>query len=220
MTPEVPPPHPLARVLENAALGRFPDADGAVEVLPPDADGTLAVVSLTGHAYVLGEVDPEEVAVRAPEGGYGSSLAPEFLLWLAGEGAEIDSIDLLLVWGGEANRAARLAATAEYDDHPRVRRAHEHRRDVSVHASRDGLVLLGAGLAGRREIAVELFDPATAPRGAGRRLVAAGLAALAPDEHVWAQVAPGNARSLRAFLAAGFLPVGSEVLITPRRDER
>ena len=28
---------------------------------------------------------------------------------------------------------------------------------------------------------------------------------------MWAQVAPGNAASLRAFLAAGFVPVGSEV---------
>jgi RimJ/RimL family protein N-acetyltransferase len=29
---------------------------------------------------------------------------------------------------------------------------------------------------------------------------------------VFAQVAPGNAASLRAFLAAGFRPIGSEVL--------
>jgi len=32
---------------------------------------------------------------------------------------------------------------------------------------------------------------------------------------VFAQVAPGNAASLRAFLAAGFVLIGSEVLIEP-----
>lgn len=217
MTARSPSPHPLSAVLESAAFGRFPDADGGVDVLPPDVDGTIAVVALTGHAYVLAAVDPAEVAARAPEGGYGASLAPEFLLWLAGDDhKQIDTIDLLLVWVGEANRAARLAPTTDYDDHPRVVRARKYRHDVSVYASRDGLAIIGTGLAGRREIAVELFDPANAPRGSGRRLVAAGLAALPPDEHVWAQVSPGNARSLRAFLAAGFAPVGSEVLITPR----
>jgi hypothetical protein len=40
------------------------------------------------------------------------------------------------------------------------------------------------------------------------RLVPAG-------EPVFAAVAPGNACSLRAFLAAGFTPVGSEVIIQP-----
>jgi hypothetical protein len=35
------------------------------------------------------------------------------------------------------------------------------------------------------------------------------------DRPVWAQIAPGNASSLRAFLAAGYEPVGSEVLFTP-----
>ena len=43
----------------------------------------------------------------------------------------------------------------------------------------------------------------------------AGLARLPAGEHCWAQVAPGNAASLRAFLACGFVPVCSEVLIEP-----
>jgi hypothetical protein len=51
--------------------------------------------------------------------------------------------------------------------------------------------------------------------GHGRRLIRAALAALTPGETVWAQVAPGNAQSLRAFLACGFVPIGSEVLIRP-----
>lgn len=35
---------------------------------------------------------------------------------------------------------------------------------------------------------------------------------LSGGEPVWAQVSAGNARSLRAFQAAGYLPVGSEAL--------
>ena len=32
---------------------------------------------------------------------------------------------------------------------------------------------------------------------------------------LWAQVAPANTASLRAFLAAGYRPVGAEVLFAP-----
>jgi hypothetical protein len=32
---------------------------------------------------------------------------------------------------------------------------------------------------------------------------------------LWAQVAPANTASLRAFLAAGYRPVGAEVLFGP-----
>jgi RimJ/RimL family protein N-acetyltransferase len=34
-------------------------------------------------------------------------------------------------------------------------------------------------------------------------------------EPVFAAVSPGNARSLRALLACGFTPIGSEVLLRP-----
>jgi len=37
-------------------------------------------------------------------------------------------------------------------------------------------------------------------------------ASIPEGDVVFAQVAPGNAASLRAFLAAGFRPIGSEVL--------
>src|SRR3954452_23292893 len=48
--------HPLASVLRHAARNVFPPVDGLAEVLPPDAAGTCAVVSFTGHAYVLTEL--------------------------------------------------------------------------------------------------------------------------------------------------------------------
>ncbi len=49
-------------------------------------------------------------------------------------------------------------------------------------------------------------------RGLGRALVAA--ARRLAGEPVWARVAAGNARSLRAFQAAGYRPVGSEALLS------
>ncbi len=77
-----------------------------------------------------------------------------------------------------------------------------------------GFVTIGSGLVGRTELSVELLDVEHG-RGAGRDLIRAGLAAIPVDTLVFAQVAPGNAASLRAFLAAGFVPIGSEVLIEP-----
>ena len=102
----------------------------------------------------------------------------------------------------------------DLDDHPRVQRARHHRRDVEVFGDDAGLVVVGRGLVGRWELSVERHD-AGQGGGHGRRLIGAGLARIPAGERCWAQVAPGNAASLRAFLACGFVPVGSEVIIEP-----
>jgi hypothetical protein len=212
------PAHPLAAILDAAAVGRFPAADGAVDVLPADSDGTRAVVAFTGHAYVLADIAGSELdrqMLDGQRGGFGGALHPDALRWLAGDDREIGSVDVVLVAqgvGGAPAAAARLDGVLA--KHPRVERALRHRRDVEVVVEPDGVVILGRGLVGRRELSVELFDPAAASAGAGRRLIAAGLAAVPVGEWCWAQVAPGNARSLRAFIACGFTPIASEVLIT------
>ncbi|MYS16437.1 GNAT family N-acetyltransferase, partial [Streptomyces sp. SID4982] len=72
-------------------------------------------------------------------------------------------------------------------------------------------LVLGRGLGGRVEVAVEVGEEAR-HRGLGRALATA--ARHLAGEPVWAQVAPGNARSVRAFLAAGYRPVGAEVLLS------
>lgn len=82
-----------------------------------------------------------------------------------------------------------------------------------VRGNADGLVIVGRGLVGRWELSVELYKPEATASGAGRRLIGAGLDVVPAGEWCWAQVAPGNARSLRAFVASGFVPVGSEALI-------
>lgn len=47
------------------------------------------------------------------------------------------------------------------------------------------------------------------------RLAAAALGLVPAGAPLFAQVAPGNSSSLRAVLAAGYQPIGSEVLFTP-----
>jgi GNAT superfamily N-acetyltransferase len=84
---------------------------------------------------------------------------------------------------------------------------------VRAFAHRDGaaVVVLGRGLAGRAEVAVEV-DPAARGRGAGRRALLEARRLLGPGEALFAQTAPGNAASLRGLLGAGFVPIGSEAL--------
>ena len=205
-------PHPLQAILDQAAAGSFPAADGAVDVLPPDDAGTRAVVAFSGHAYVLADVDPAELAALGAD-GYGGASKPDVLRAIAGADLEIGSLDVVLVTTG--GDGGRLERRRDLDHHPRVQRATHHRREVEVYGDDVGLVILGRGLVDRRELSVELLHPADGGRGEGRRLIRAGLAAVPPGEWCWAQVAPGNAASLRAFLACGFIPVCSEVLITP-----
>ncbi|MFS8522544.1 MAG: hypothetical protein FWJ87_14445, partial [Micromonosporaceae bacterium] len=57
--------------------------------------------------------------------------------------------------------------------------------------------------------------PAHRGRGLGRALAAAARHLVPVDRPVWAQVNPGNAASVRAFLAAGYRPVGAEALLVP-----
>ena len=73
------------------------------------------------------------------------------------------------------------------------------------------VVVLGQGLALRTEVAVEV-DPESRGQGVGTRALLEARRLVGPDEVVFAQVAAGNAASLRAFLRAGFEPIGCEVL--------
>jgi hypothetical protein len=207
--------HPLAVLLDACARGEFPGADGAVEVLRPDGDGTRAVVAMTGHAYVLADVGAADLArlMGGSAGGFGAAMHPAVLSWLAVDDRTIGSTDVVLVAAGTGG-ATSATATARYDDHPRVLRARAHRRDVGVYGDADGVVIVGRGLVGRTELSVELFEPDLTRDHAGRRLIAAGLATVPAGEWCWAQVAAGNARSLRAFLGCGFRPICAEVLIT------
>jgi GNAT superfamily N-acetyltransferase len=102
---------------------------------------------------------------------------------------------------------------ADAPQHPRVQRALRHRTDVRVWTTLDAiaLVTLGRGVCGRWEVSLEV-DPAARGRGLGTALALAAPALVPGRAPLWAQVAPANVASLRSFLAAGYRPVGAEVL--------
>ncbi|MGA7759624.1 MAG: hypothetical protein WCA90_10630 [Ilumatobacteraceae bacterium] len=208
--------HPLHEALAAAAVGRFPPVDGLVDVMAPMHGEQHAVVEFTGHAVVLTDRDPDELLARGAD-GFGGSSHPDVVRWLAGRAGWIGSHDAVLVACGTGG--GDLPESDAHETHPRVRRSREHRRDVRVYADDGGLVTIGRGLVDRLELSVETFPGAmtagTPRSGAGRRLIAEGLARVDTGALVWAQVAPGNAASLRAFLSCGFVPIGAETLIVP-----
>jgi len=204
--------HPLHAALIAVASGRFLPTDGLAEVHMPGADGQHAVVEFTAHSFVLTDRESTEVIARGAD-GLGGSSAPELLVWLAGQGGRIGSHDVVMVAEGTGS-GGTLPERSDLDDHPRVIRSRLHRRDVRVFGDETGLVTIGTGLVGRREISVELTSTKTKRSGAGRRLIEQGRALVPAGELIWAQVAPGNAASLRVFLRSGFVPVGSEQLLS------
>lgn len=201
-------PHPLLPLLTAAADDIFPPVDGRVTVLPPLANGWECSVAFTGHAVVATTRPAADVASRAD--GFGGSMSPDFLRYLAGPTGFVGVIDVMLVARGTGTSTLPLLTSA--DEHPRVRYAKEIRSGVTVFGDERGLITLAEGLGGRRELSVEAAEP---NRGWGRALIAEGLGLVPRGELLFAAVSPGNARSLRTFLGLGFVPIGSEVLIRP-----
>jgi RimJ/RimL family protein N-acetyltransferase len=75
-------------------------------------------------------------------------------------------------------------------------------------------VTICVGLADRGERSIEIADESARGRGVGTRLIFGALDHLATGEVVFASVAPGNTRSIRCFLGAGFMLVGAESILT------
>jgi hypothetical protein len=201
--------HPLLAFLTNAAEGRFPPVDGGVTVVPPLAGGWECSVAFTGHAVIATGRSADEVLAQGPD-GYGASMSPDFLRWLAGPTGFTGVIDVMLVTRGTGKPS--LGIRADLDHHPRVQYARQYRSDVVVYGDERGLITIGAGLGGRRELSVEA---ASHNQGHGTALIAEAVNLTPEGELLFAAVSPGNARSLRAFLSLGFTPIGSECLIRP-----
>lgn len=201
--------HPLMAFLTNSAEGRFPPVDGGVTVLPPLYGDWECSVAFTGHAVVATARSTDDVMAQGPD-GFGSSMSPDFLRWLAGPGGFIGVIDVMLVTRGKGRPA--LPVRTDLDHHPRVQYARQYRSDVVVYGDERGLITIGAGLGGRRELSVEATSHNL---GHGTALIAEAVNLTPEGEFLFAAVSPGNARSLRAFLSLGFIPIGSECLIKP-----
>lgn len=205
--------HELHRVLLDAVDGRFPVVDGGVDIVAPMAGDHHAVVEFTGHSYVLTDRDRDDVLARGAD-GFGGASHPDLLRWLAGPDGWIGSHDAVLAARGTGG--GRLVERDDLDEHPRVVRSRHHRRDVRVYGDETGVVTIGRGLVDRLEVSVEVFPGAMA--GAGRRLIIEALGLVPASDVVFAQVAPGNAVSLRAFLSCGFAPIGAETLLLPAKN--
>jgi GNAT superfamily N-acetyltransferase len=198
------------------AAGDDPAADASVTVVPAPEGARAIVVGGSAWHVVAADVDPAWVAAEVAHDPVAAPLGARFLAALADRvGAEPGSLDAVLV-APPAPVEAGISLVPVESDHPRVRRALHHRRDVRVWATADGVgvLILGRGVASRWEVSMEV-DPAARGRGIGRALVAAAPAFVPDGEPLWAQVATANTASLRAFLAAGYRPVGAEVLFGP-----
>jgi L-amino acid N-acyltransferase YncA len=205
----------LARLLDDAARGRFPAADGSIDIVPAPLRAGAAVFSFSAHLVVAADVDPAEVAAVATPGDFVSwgRVAP----WLAARaGAERGTGGDVLLAAIASGEATRHANVIEADDvaHSRVERASRYRDDVRVFVTDDGdgVLTIGRGVADRYEVAFEV-EPHARTAGLGRALVATALTLVPAGEVVWAQVHPANAASLRTVLAVGFQPIGFEQLV-------
>lgn len=205
--------HPLAQRLRDAAHGRFPPADGEIEVVPSPGPPCDAIVGFTGHFVLAADIDAHEVAARMPRGDFSVPFSPASLEWLASQlDLEPATHDALLVTIADGSGAPSWLQPAKDLAHPRVDRASRYRLIESVWTVDDdaGLLIVGRGLCGRWEAGYEVAADRRG-EGLGRRLVAAARGLAPAGEPLWAQVAPGNAASLRSTLAAGFVPVAAEV---------
>ncbi|MGC9440974.1 GNAT family N-acetyltransferase [Streptomyces sp. WG5] len=204
----------LRDILDAAARGVFPAADGGTTVVPQHGPRDAGVIAFTAHSVVF--TDEDEGWVRETLGALrcdalAATMNARFLAaFMARTGRTTDTIDVLLTGAPLAGRPETVLTEVVGPGHPRVVSARRRRDEARVWAADGGVLVLGRGVAGRLEAAVEVAEGAR-QRGLGRRLATAARQ-LAGGEPVWAQVSPGNARSLRAFQAAGYRPVGAEAL--------
>ncbi|MFE3184953.1 GNAT family N-acetyltransferase [Streptomyces violascens] len=205
----------LGDILAAAATGRFPPADGGTTVVAQPGPRDAGVLAFTAHSVIF--LDEDEDWLRATLAAtdadpLGASMNPGFLAALmARTGRSMNCVDLLTCAPALPGEPPLALTEIEDPEHPRVERALKYRDDVRVWAADGGVLILGRGVAGRWEAAVEVDESA---RGLGLGIQLA-LAArhLMPEPVLWAQQSPGNARSVRTFQAAGFRPVGSEALL-------
>lgn len=205
----------LADILRGVERGVFPPPDLGLTVVPAPSERESCVVAFTGHIVIAADVDPAWVAERVPDGDPFAPTNPPFLAALEEfTGRHVNAIDAMLLAPALTDPAAVAGLTELTDhDHPRVEHALRYRDDVRVYGdAHGGLVVTGRGLAGRLECAIEV-PPDARGQGNGRRLAVAARALIPPDASIWAQITPGNAASLRTFLAVGYKPVGSEALL-------
>lgn len=215
-------PAALGAILDAAAQGHFPPPDGTTTVVPQPCHRDAGVIAFTAHSVVFTDEDPRWVHATLAAldcDPLAATMNPLFLAaFLERTGRVTDTTDLLTVADALPGGPDPALGLHELDDpdHPRVVRARKRRDDVRVWACPGGgLLVLGRGLAGRWEAAIEVEEDVR-HRGLGRALARAARQLVPGGSPVWSQQSAGNARSVRAFQAAGYRPVGAEALFVAR----
>ena len=212
--------HPLGELIAAVASGRFPAADGSWRRVPPWRPGLEAVAAFTGHAVFAVEPDiTDRLLGDLGADGFGGAHDPRLVSALAGAGGWIDSLDMVLVARGTGT--SPLVERPDLAAHPRAAFAARVRDCPRVMGypdpGRSDLAVVSKGIGGLTEVSFEL-EPGRRGSGAGAGLVRDALGTVQAGEIAVAAVAPGNAASVRALLAAGFTPAGSIQLFS--RDKR
>ncbi len=184
----------LRDVLEAAARGVFPPADGTTTVVPQCCERNAGVLAFTAHSVVFTDEDPAWVhaTLRGLEcDPLAATMNPRFLAaFMDRTGRRCDTVDVMTVAGpleGEPPVALKEIGDA---GHPRVAGSRRRRDDVRVWTADGGVLVLGRGIGGRLEVAVEVAEDVR-HRGLGRALATAARQ-LSGGEPVWAQVAAGT----------------------------
>ncbi|GEC09089.1 N-acetyltransferase [Streptomyces spinoverrucosus] len=206
----------LRDILDAAARGVFPPANGRTTVVPQHCARDAGVIAFTGHSVVFTDEDPQWVydTLGALDcDTLAATMNARFLAaFMDRTGRTTDTIDVMTVASPLPGEPPLTLREIRDPGHPRVVSSLRRRDEVRVWATDGGVLVLGRGIAGRLEAAVEVTETVR-HRGLGRALALAARH-LAGGEPVWAQISPGNARSLRAFQAAGYRPAGSEALLS------
>ena len=175
--------------------------------------GTEMVMAFPGLNVIVTDQEPGWVEKQIPFEDLSIPLNPPFLSAMeAKTGRRVNNIDIIML-GSRVTGEPPVRLTQVTDtDHPRVRRALRYRTEVTAYLADGGVIAVGRGVGGRWEVGVEVAEHARG-RGLGRCLALAARHLVRENRPIWAQIAPGNATSLRAFLAAGYVPVGAEALL-------
>ena len=183
--------------------------------MPPDRPGRAAVVSLPGFVVVAADVDRPGGDSGMRPGAFAAPLGPDFLGALQRRlHVTAGNLDVMLIGDLLPGEPALPLTPVTGTEHSRVARALRYRTDVRAWTTPYGIMVVGRGLGNRWEVAFEVDEKARG-RGHGRALALAARHLIPDDRPIWAQCSPGNASSLRALLAAGYVPVGSEILLMP-----
>ncbi len=152
----------LRDILEAAARGVFPAADGGVTVVPQHGERDAGVIAFTAHSVVF--TDEAEGWVRETLGALdcdplAAAMHPRFLTALAARtGRAVDTVDVLLTGAPLPGRPEPALEEVADAGHPRVVSAGRRRDGVRGWTVDGGVLVLGRGVAGRLEVAVEVAE--------------------------------------------------------------